>query len=139
MSKETVKNFFVKVEQDETLRNSFLAAIKSIKPENQNEVAEKIIQTAKTAGFDFSAEELFEARAELVDAANSNPELSDKDLGAVSGGITDAKFKAVTISVTTAGIACAVVSIVGEATVSKNSAGCAAWLTINKSVHYCNG
>ncbi len=139
MSKETVKKFFVKVEQDETLRNSFLAAIKSIKPENQNEVAEKIIQTAKTAGFDFSAEELFEARAELVDAANSNPELSDKDLSAVSGGITESKAKAVGVSIGTVGIGCAVISIMGEATVSQNSTGCAAWLTINKSVHYCNG
>lgn len=138
MSKENVKKFFVKVEQDEIVRKNFLAAIESIKPETQNEVAEKIIWTAKAAGFDFSVEELFEARIELVDIANSNPELSDKDLGAVSGGITDAKFKMVAISIGSAGIACAVASIVGEATVSKNSTGCAAWLTINKDVHYCS-
>lgn len=57
--------------------------MQSAKPETQNEAAEKIIRTAKAAGFDFSAEELFEARAELADTANSNPELSDKDLSAV--------------------------------------------------------
>ena len=137
MSKENVKNFFGKVEQDETVRKNFLAAMESIKPETQNEAAEKIIQTAKAAGFNFNAEELFEARAELSDIANSNPELSDKQLGAVSGGVTDAKFKAVTISIAGVGIACVIVSIAGEATIPQNSAGCAAWLTINKDVHYC--
>jgi predicted ribosomally synthesized peptide with nif11-like leader len=139
MSKENVKKFFAKVEQDENIRNNFLIAMEDVKPEIQNEAAEKIIKVAAAAGFNFNSKELFEARAELIDMVNSNPELSDKELGAVSGGITDSKFKAVTASVTTAGIACAVMSIIGEATVKQNSAGCAAWLTINKNVHYCNG
>ncbi len=87
MSKENVKKFFIKVEQDETVRKNFLASMAGIKPEAQNETVEKIIQTAKAEGFEFNAEELFEARAELIDAASSNTELSDENLNCVSGGI----------------------------------------------------
>lgn len=137
MSKENVKKFFVRVEQDETVRKNFLASMESIKPETQNEAAEKIIKTAKAAGFNFNAEELFEARAELIDAVNSNPELSDKDLSSVSGGINYTKTKTIAMSVISAGIVCAVMSIIGEAKIPENSSGCAAWLTINKSHHSC--
>ncbi len=89
MSKESVKNFFIKVEQDETVKKNFLASIEGIKPENQNEAAEKIIQTAKAEGFEFNAEEFFEVRAELISTAKSKAELSDKDLSAVSGGVNN--------------------------------------------------
>jgi len=86
MSKENVKKFFIKVEQDETVKKNLLTVLEGIKPEMQNEAVEKIIQTAKDAGFEFDARELFEVRAELIDTANSNPELFDKNLDIVSGG-----------------------------------------------------
>lgn len=110
MSKESVKNFFIKVEHDETLKKNFLASIEGIKPENQNEAAEKIIQTAKAAGFDFNAKDLFEARAELIDTANSNRELSNEDLNSVSGG--DSTTKGLAIAISAVGIGgCAIISV----------------------------
>ena len=132
MSKENVKKFFIKVEQDETVRKNFLASIEGIKPENQNEAAEKIIQTAKAAGFEFNTEDLFEARAELIDAANSNQELSDEALNSVSGGNNN-KTLPICVSVATVGLGCAVMSIVG----STSESGCGTLLTTNKNDKFC--
>ncbi len=136
MSRENVKHFFIKAERDEAIKKNLLEALKGIKPEMQDEASQKIVQIARAAGFDFNIEELLEARAELIDTANANPELSDRDLGVVSGGINPSyKAMVVSVSVATVGAGCAVMSVIGE--VSTNSSGCSSWLTTNKNYYEC--
>ncbi len=78
----------------------------------ENKMAEKLIEFGKTSGFAFSKDDLLAARAEVMDKANSNKELSDGDLANVAGGAR--KEMSVVASIFSLGIACIIASCSDE-------------------------
>ena len=83
MSIENVKTFFKKVQEDTGLQEQ-LANVSKVRrdggdAEKENHYQE-VINIASGAGFEFTAEELDQAKQEIAG------ELSDKDLQKVSGG-----------------------------------------------------
>ncbi len=88
MSKDSVKQMFAKMEKDAALKARYAELIKAHQKDGEKLLAEKLIELGKTSGFAFSNEDLLAARAELENNADSNKELSDADLGNVTGGST---------------------------------------------------
>jgi len=86
MSKDTVKSMFKKIEADKEFRQKYAAMMQAHQAESEKALAEKIIWLGKNSGFTFSKDDLLAARAELMDKANSNGELSETDLEKVAGG-----------------------------------------------------
>jgi len=86
MSTVNVKKMFAKVETDEKFRRDYIDIIKENESGPEAVTAGKLVELGKGAGFDFSAGDLFAARAELADTLNANAELSEKDLSGVAGG-----------------------------------------------------
>ncbi len=83
MSKENVKKFFEEVSKSEDLKNQLNAAAK----ENEAAIAkavkaqaEAVVEVAKKAGFDFTADEL------LAAGAPEGKKLDMDELDAVAGG-----------------------------------------------------
>ncbi len=128
MSKENVKMMFAKMAKDEVFHKRYTDLMQAHQQETEKNLADKLIQLGKTAGFEFSNEDLLAARAEIMDMANSNKELSDNDLERVAGG-GQQKLLAVTCSICTIGIGCAAVSLGGE---SMESGGCGARMSTTK-------
>ncbi len=125
MSKDNVKQMFGKMEKDAALKGKYADLMKAHQKDAENKMAEKLIEFGKTSGFAFSKDDLLAARAEVMDKANSNKELSDGDLANVAGGGAQ-KASAVMVSIFSAGIACAIVSLSDE----KNQKGsCGAHLS----------
>ena len=115
MSKDSVKKMFGKIEKDADLRKKYTEIINAHNNGTEKDLAAKLIELGKTSGFAFSKDDLNVARAEIMDAFNSNGELSDDDLDKVAGG-GEQKALAIATSVISLGIACAVASIYDEAT-----------------------
>ncbi len=122
MSKETVKEFFVKLEEDKELQEKFKSEIKDVNQESEEAVGGKIVGIAKEAGFEFSMDDLLSARKDLLDQVNENTELDDSSLKAVAGGMT--KGESTGLSIFTIGIGCAVASIVGEVKHAEGQGSC---------------
>ncbi|HNY11716.1 MAG TPA: Nif11-like leader peptide family natural product precursor [Candidatus Wallbacteria bacterium] len=129
MSKDTVKSMFKKIEADKEFRQKYAAMMQAHQAESEKALAEKIIGLGKNSGFTFSKDDLLAARAELMDKANSNGELSEADLEKVAGGQGFDVRKAVIIgfSVITAGIACGLTSITVE--LKNGPGGCGRGMT----------
>jgi len=133
MSKENVKQMFGKMEKDAELQKKYAALMQAHTAETEKALSDKLVELGKTAGFAFSKDDLMAARAELVDKANSNKELSEGDLASVAGGSSETKHDAETISVYTFGIGCAITSIVKEA---QSHGGCAEYMSTNKGCEW---
>jgi predicted ribosomally synthesized peptide with nif11-like leader len=86
MSKDNVKQMFAKIENDADFQKKYAGLMEAHRQETEKALADKLIQLGKTAGFEFSNEDLHAARAEVMNIANSNKELSDGDLANVTGG-----------------------------------------------------
>jgi len=112
MSKDNVKNMFAKFEKDGDLKKKYAEIMKNYQKENENSLAELLIEFGKKSGFAFSKDDLMAARIELTDKTNSNKELSDNDLTRVAGG--GHKNSAIILSLITLGIGCAVNSLIRE-------------------------
>lgn len=82
MSKENVKLFFEKVEQDEQLQER----LKKVQTENKAKAQASIVNIGKETGYDFSTEDLQQVAQEVVASIQQNEELDDAALEAVSGG-----------------------------------------------------
>jgi predicted ribosomally synthesized peptide with nif11-like leader len=83
MSIDNVKAFFEKVQQDESLQDK-LKAIREDAEKGESGLeaaADEVVGIASGAGFDFTREDLLEARQMRTD------ELSDEQLDTVSGGM----------------------------------------------------
>jgi len=121
MSKENVKNMFIKIQKDENLQKKYAQLMKEHGEYMQGLLADMLIKLGKSSGFDFSKDELIAARAQLIDNANSNKELSTDDLANVAGGLKDLTRKemGIAVSVVFLGLGCAVASILGPALDSK--------------------
>ena len=113
MSKDNVKQMFGKMEKDAALKNKYAELMQAHQKDVETKMAEKLIELGKTSGFAFSKEDLLAARAEVMDKANSNKELSDGDLANVAGGLTQ-KESIITASICSFGIGCAMLSIMSE-------------------------
>ena len=113
MSKDNVKMMFAKMAKDEVFHKRYTDLMQAYQNETEKALADRLIQLGKTSGFEFNKEDLLAARAEIIDTANSNKELSDNDLASVAGG-GQMKTAAVLCSIGTAGIVCAIISVVGE-------------------------
>ncbi len=86
MSKDNVKKMFAKMEKDADFQKKYAGLMEAHHQETEKALADKLIQLGKTAGFEFSNEDLHAARAEVMDNTNSNKELSDDELANVTGG-----------------------------------------------------
>jgi len=83
MSMENVRGFFKAMAEDEELKKKLRVA--SV-PAVQNAAVETLVQTAREAGYDFTAEELRAAFA--APAPQNDPgELNEDELEAVAGGL----------------------------------------------------
>jgi predicted ribosomally synthesized peptide with nif11-like leader len=122
MSKDNVKQMFAKMEKDADFQKKYADLMAAHRQETEKALADKLIQLGKTAGFEFSNEDLHAARAEVMDKANSNEELSDGDLANVAGGGAQ-KSIAVMASIFSLGIACAINSANAE---KQKAGGCGA-------------
>ncbi|HNY13339.1 MAG TPA: Nif11 family protein [Candidatus Wallbacteria bacterium] len=120
MSKDNVKKMFGKMNKEAELQKKYTAIMQEHQKEAEKNLADKLVEFGKTSGFSFSKDDLIAARAELMDKANSNKELSDTDLANVAGGGSQ-KATAVMVSIFSAGIACAIVSASEE---HLHSGGC---------------
>ena len=83
MATENVKKFFDEVSKNEDLQKKLTAATEQTSAAVKEAVraqAESVVEVAKAAGFDFSAEELFEA------SVSGDEKLNLNDLDAVAGG-----------------------------------------------------
>jgi len=138
MSKETVKKFFTKMESTPELKKAFTELLGQNQKTPMDTLAEKICVFGKSAGFEFSKVELAAARAELVETANGNGELSDDDLANVAGGAAAIGSKAgnIVASIVSVGIVCAAISI-SSANRGDNCAADLSKKTENYS-SYCN-
>jgi len=113
MSKDAVKQMFGKMEKDAALKGKYAELMQAHQKETEKALADKLIELGKTSGFSFAKDDLMAARAELIDKANSNNELSDGDLSKVAGG--GSKASALDFSFANFGVGCAIASIVYEA------------------------
>jgi len=86
MSRENVKKMFARIQNDPKLWQDHINLMKENENCSEKVIADKIVESGKRSGFDFSAEDVFQASAELVDTKGNNKELSDEDLGNVAGG-----------------------------------------------------
>ncbi len=114
MSKDAVKQMFGKMEKDAELQKKYTALMQAHQKETEKALADKLVELGKTSGFSFAKDDLMAARAELIDKANSNKELSDGDLSSVAGG-RGSKEWALDFSFANFGVGCAIASIVYEA------------------------
>jgi len=111
MSKDTVRQMFERIEKDAVLKGKYAELMKAHQKEIDGSLAGRLVDLGKGSGFAFSPEDLFAARAEIIDRANSNAELSAGDLGKVAGGGISNKEFGTVLSVLTVGIGCAVSSV----------------------------
>jgi len=139
MGKDNVKQMFGKMEKDAALKGKYAELMQAHQKESEKALADKLVELGKTSGFEFSKDDLLAARAEFMDEANSNGELSGADLGNVAGGFIHSsssqrgcrKCGAVTLSIITAGIACLVITIAEDA--RAGAGGCAATMSFTSS------
>ena len=87
MSKENVKNLFAEIEKNLELKDKYLQLIQAHQIETEKALDNKLVAFGKSAGFNFTAEEMIAASVELVKSEKT--ELSNADLNKVSGGAGD--------------------------------------------------
>ena len=83
MAKENVKNFFEEVSKSEDLQKQLKTATEKTNAEVQKLIeaqTESVVEVAKKAGFEFTAEEL------LSSAQQGDKKLDQNELDAVAGG-----------------------------------------------------
>jgi len=131
MSKDNVKQLFGKMEKDAALKGKYAELMQAHQAETEKALSDKLVELGKTSGFAFSKDDLLAARAEVMDNANSNKELSDGDLEKVAGGMSaqNRKGASAVVSIFTLGIGCAIESI-GAAALS--AGGCSGAMTTSK-------
>jgi len=110
MSKDAVKQMFGKMEKDAALKAKYAQLMQAHNKDAEKAMADKLIEFGKTSGFAFSKDDLIAARVELMDKVNSNKELSEGDLASVAGG-GDQKNAAITTSIISLGMVCALTSL----------------------------
>ena len=110
MSKEKIKLFFKELENNPELQAKFFEKMKDEKTESAAAAATKTIAFGKTAGFDFTEDDLKEYSAELMDAMHENNELPDEEMKDAAGGFS--KQVAILSSISTFGLGCALISII---------------------------
>ena len=101
MAKETVKKFFDEVSKNADLQKQLKAATEKEEAEIAKDVkaqAEAVVEVAKKAGFDFSADEFLSA------GASGDKKLDMNELDAVAGGWC------FFVGTSQAGMVCAVIS-----------------------------
>jgi len=113
MSKDNVKNMFAKFEKDADLKKKYAEIIAGHQKEAEKTLAGKLIELGKNSGFDFSKDDLMQARSELMDKTNANAELADNELTSVAGG-GQRKTAGIALSLMSIGILCAIGSIIYE-------------------------
>jgi len=133
MSKDNVKKIFGQMEKDAVLRKKYAELMQAHQKEMEKALTDKLVELGKTSGFEFSKDDLLAARAELVDTANSNRELPDRDMADVAGGegigrTIGSKSNAILFSIVTVGIYCMERSISMEA---NYNGGCGDILSAN--------
>jgi len=106
MNTEIVKRLFTKIAEDTKLAQDYIELLKKNKHAGEMCLAEKIVEFGNQSGFAFSPQDLFAARAELLDRKNSNSELSNNDLGNVASGAVNRKAEIITASVIRASVFC---------------------------------
>jgi len=111
MSKENVKKMFAEIEKDSNLQKKYGELMLAHRKETEKVLSDKLVELGRTSGFAYSKDDLMEARAELVDMANSGGELSEKDLTGVAGGGAK-KTNAIVKSIYSLGLVCAINSLV---------------------------
>lgn len=126
MSKEKIKLFFKELEKNPELQAKFLEKMKDEKTESAADVTTKAIAFGKTAGFDFTEDELKEYSAELMDAMHENNELPDEEIKDAAGGFS--KQAAILSSICTLGVGCALISIISATRHGKSA--CAQQMSI---------
>jgi len=89
MSKENVKKFFSEIEKDAELKEKYSDTMKAFSKESETIFEQKLMKLGKDAGFNFTADELFEAHKEIMDEAHENGELDLNDLKNAAGGIDE--------------------------------------------------
>ncbi len=115
MSKEQVKEFFIKLEQDKKLQEKCDTALKRIDRSDEDILGSKLIELGKDAGFEFSLDDLKATKREMMDQLNENEELNDDALKSVAGGSAEIHSKTAGIIVTVAAAyVCAIASLAGE-------------------------
>jgi len=117
-----VKKMFAKIEEDADFQKKYAVVMKVHINETEKALADKLIELGKISGFEFSKDDLIEARREFFDSSNSSEELSESDLNKVAGG-GEMKTQGIVLSIFSAGIICAIISVANAKTV------CAASLT----------
>jgi len=127
MSKDNVKMMFGKMEKEAQLQEKYLELLRRNQNLTENVLTEKLIEFGRSSGFAFSKNDLMAARAEIMDKANSNRELSDNDLSNVAGG-GGGKGNAAIVSIFSFGFACAMISIDLE---SSKAGECSKYMTTN--------
>ncbi len=110
MSKNNVKQMFGKMEKDAELHKKYAVLMQAHQLETEKNLADKLVEFGKTAGFTFSKENLMAARSELADKINENKELSDEDLSNVAGGDITRKQLGIIVSTAGVGVGCAILS-----------------------------
>ncbi len=122
MSKENVKQMFKKMEKDAELQKKYASLLQAHQKDTEKMLSDRLIELGKASGWAFSKDDLLAARAETMDKANANKELSDSDLSNVAGGMNGCQKATYLIaSIGSLGIACGVASIIIEAV--KSSCG----------------
>jgi len=96
---------FAKIGKDAPLKKKYEELMLAQQKETDKALSDKLVEFGKTSGFAFSQDDLLAARAELMDRANSNAELSEEDLANVAGG-NKAKSDAILYSILTIGLGC---------------------------------
>jgi len=134
MSREEVKKLFGGIEKDEKLKGNFTELIREHTRETEKMLAEKIAELGRSSGFEFSKDDLFAARAELMDKINANEELNDNDLATVSGGGVSGKITfgvSMALSMASFGT-CYIGYGVISGVYAKREGGCAGAISISK-------
>lgn len=86
MSKENVKAFFEKAQQDETIKKQLLTVQCELHRQMMNFLSDNLVELGAQSGLEFTADDLREMHKTLMDPSNENRELSDDELNAIAGG-----------------------------------------------------
>lgn len=111
MSKENVKAFFAEMEKNQKLHTECVKFLQESEA-GSAEALSQIVTFGKSAGFQFTEDNMKEYCSKLTDGLHENCELSDEDLQQVAGGFC--KINSILISISGLGLACAGVSIYAQ-------------------------
>ena len=108
-----MKELYEKVAKDSALQAKFNEILENTQETEQSATGEKLVAFAKSVGYDITMEEMTIFFKEL--AEKSKDELSEVELDMVAGGKKgDLRGDALLVSIGGWGVACGLVSILGE-------------------------